>query len=167
MRNRSMTPGTNEQGAEAVRRSWMSRLPGLILALTLGGCVAGSGTGGAGTTPNPPMTLSISNGTTIPVSLVVNGSLVETVPPGEYEDPITARLPALPWNVETRSPAGRVLSTLSVHAGDVWQTALPNGGLQMKGDAVRVDLSCGRLDVWSGPPLLGPTFIPGPSGDCA
>jgi hypothetical protein len=146
----------------------MSRLAGFILAfaLTLGGCVAGGGTGRP-QTPNPPMTLSVSNGTTIAVSLVVNGSVVETVPPGGHEDPIKAKLPALPWNVQMRSPSGRVLSTLSVHAGDVWQTALPNGGLQMKGDAVRVDLSCGRLDVWSGPPLLGPTFIPGPSGDCA
>jgi hypothetical protein len=101
-------------------------------------------------------------------ALVVNGMTVETVPPGGYEDPIKAGLPALPWSVETRSPSGRVLSAMTVHAGDVWQTTPdPSGHSAAKGDAVRVDLSCGRLDVWSGPPLAGPMFSPDPSGDCA
>jgi hypothetical protein len=113
------------------------------------------------------MTLSIENDTTIAVTLVVNGKVIETVPAGGYEDPIKAELPGLPWNVETRSPSGRVLSSMTVHAGDVWQTTDPNGGGEAKGDAVRVDLSCGRLDVWSGTPLLGPPPGPGRSGDCA
>jgi hypothetical protein len=112
-------------------------------------------------------TLSIANYTTIAVTLVVNGQVVETVPAGGYEDPIRADLPGLPWKVETRSPSGRVLSSMTVHAGDVWQTTEPNGNGGAKGDAVRVDLSCGRLDVWSGPPLLGPAPGPGQSGDCA
>lgn len=93
--------------------------------------------------------------------------MIETVPAGGYEGPIKAELPGLPWNVETRSPSRRVLSSMTVHAGDVWQTAAPNGGWGVKGDAVRVDLSCGRLDVWSGPPMLGPASSPGPLGDCA
>ena len=38
--------------------------------------------------------------------------------------------------------------------------------LSAQGDAVRVDLSCGRLDIWSGPPLLGPPPGPGTPGDC-
>jgi hypothetical protein len=113
------------------------------------------------------MPLSISNGTTIPVTLVVNGSVVQTVAPGAHEDPVAAALPALPWTIETRSPSGRVLSRLQVDAGDiVITTPDANGHSSAKGAAVRVDLSCGRLDVWSGPPLLGPTFIPGPAGDC-
>lgn len=107
-------------------------------------------------TQQPP--LSISNGTSIPVTLLVNGSVVETVAPGDRQDPIAAPLPARPWTIEARSPSGRVLSTLTVAAND------PIGSTF--GRAVRADLSCGRLDVWSGPPLLGPTFIPGPSGDC-
>lgn len=115
-----------------------------------------------------PMTLSIANGTTIAVTLIVNGKTVEIVPPGGYEDPIKAVLPELPWNVETRSPSGRVLSSLTVRAGDVvYTTPDPSGRSSAQGDAVRVDLSCGRLDVWSGPPLLGPVFSPGPAGDCA
>jgi hypothetical protein len=108
------------------------------------------------------MTLSIANYTTISVTLVVNGRVIETVPAGGYEDPIKAELPGLPWNLETRSPSGRALSSMTVHAGDVWQTTGAT-----KGDGVRVDLSCGRLDVWSGPPLLGPPPGPGQSGDCA
>jgi hypothetical protein len=114
------------------------------------------------------MTLSIANGTTIAVTLVVNGTVVETVAPGGYQDPVPpTEMPPLPWQVEARSPSGRLLSSLTVHQGDVWQQSTPSGGMLLHGDAVRADLSCGRLDIWSGPPLVGPTFIPGPSGDCS
>jgi hypothetical protein len=36
--------------------------------------------------PSPPMTLSIANETTISVTVVVNGNVVETVPPGGSDD---------------------------------------------------------------------------------
>jgi len=75
-------------------------------------------------------------------------------------------LPRQPWLVEARTPTGRVLSSMTVRPGDVWETTMPDGSTQMKGDAVRVDLSCGRLDMWSGPPLLGPAPGPGKTGDC-
>ena len=149
------------------RRSWLLVVVGPGM---LSGCV---GTGGSSSSSAPAspsgtqMTLSIQNGTTIAVALMVNGTVIETVTAGGYQDPIKAKLPGLPWNVETRSPSGRVLSSMTVHAGDVWQTTDPNGGGETKGDAVRVDLSCGRLDVWSGPPLLGPVPGPGQPGDCA
>jgi len=139
------------------RRSW---LVVVVVAGMLNGCAPPSPSG-------TKMTLSIQNGTTIAVTLVVNGKVIEIVPAGGYEDPIKNELPGLPWDVETRSPSGQVLSSMTVHAGDVWQTTDPNGGGEEKGDAVRVDLSCGRLDVWSGPQPLGPMFRPGPSGDCA
>ena len=35
-----------------------------------------------------------------------------------------------------------------------------------KGSGARVDLSCGRLDVWVGPPMHGPFPAPGRPGDC-
>jgi hypothetical protein len=112
--------------------------------------------------------LSISNGTTIAVRLVVNGADVETIPPGGYADPVTAVLPALPWSIEVRSPSGRVLSRMTVNAGDVvYTTPDASGASSANGRAVRVDLPCGRLDVWSGPPMLGPTFIPNMSLSCA
>ncbi len=138
---------------------------GVLIGGALSGCVGAGGSSPSNPPPAPSatqMTLNVENGTTIAVTLVVNGKVIETVPAGGYEAPIKAQLPGLPWNVETRSPSGRVLSSMTVHAGDVWYTASA-----AKGDAVRVDLSCGRLDVWSGPPLLGPAPGPGRSGDCA
>ena len=112
-------------------------------------------------------TLSISNGTSLSVALEVNGHAVETVPPGTSQDPITVELPPLPWSIVARSPSGRVLAALTVRQGDVVVTTPDAGGhSSAQGKAVRVDLSCGRLDIWSGPPLLGPMFSPGPSGDC-
>jgi hypothetical protein len=57
---------------------------------------------------------------------------------------------------------------MTVKAGDVWQTTPDaNGRSESKGDAIRVDLSCGLLEVWTGPPLTGPPPGPGTSGDCA
>jgi hypothetical protein len=102
------------------------------------------------------------------VTLVVNGVVVETIVPGVQEWPVTAPLPDLPREVETRSPSGRVLSTMTVRAGDVvYTTPDANGESSAKGDAVRVELSCGRLDVWSGPPMYGPVVAPpSASDDC-
>lgn len=112
--------------------------------------------------------LSISNGTTLDVTLVVNGRAIDTVPPGAQRDPLPAALlPTLPWLVEARSPSGRVLSSMTVRQGDVSRTSDGNGGVLLRGHAVRVDLSCGRLDLWSGPPMAGPMPGPGTPGDCA
>ena len=148
------------------RVSWLA-----LMAMAVSGCVGGGGASESPATaapsPTANMTLSIANYTTIAVTLVVNGSVVEVVGPGGYQDPIKVALTALPWTVETRSPSGRVLSSMTVRSGDVWQTSYPGGGGAAHGDAVRVDLSCGRIDVWSGPPLLGPPPGPGTSGDCA
>jgi hypothetical protein len=105
--------------------------------------------------------LVVSNQTTLAVTLAVNGSVVRTIQPNTQETFFVRELPPLPWAVEARAPNGRVLTSMTVRPGDVWETAG-----QMKGDAVRVDLSCGRLDIWSGPPLLGPAPGPGKSGDC-
>ncbi len=128
-------------------------------------------TGGLGHEVVPPeaMTLSISNGTTLTVTLVVDGIVVRTVAPSTGADPIPASaLPALPWVVEARSPSGRVLTSMTVKAGAVWQVAAPvEGGSESKGVGARADLSCGRLDIWSGPPMIGPAPGPGSPGDCA
>jgi hypothetical protein len=103
----------------------------------------------------------VSNGTTLLVTLVVNGSAQRAVPPGSEVRVPAAELPPLPWSIEARMESGRVLASLTVRAGDV-----ASGPGWSKGDGVRVDLSCGRLDVWSGPPLLGPMNGPGAPGDC-
>ena len=100
------------------------------------------------------------------ITLAVNGVVVRTVQAHTQESVLVKDLPPQPWLVEARTPSGRVLSSMTVRPGDVWETNLPDGSTQMKGDAVRVDLSCGRLDMWSGPPLLGPPPGPGKPGDC-
>lgn len=114
-----------------------------------------------------PPGVSVSNGTTLTVTIVVNGSAVRTFAPGSADTVPSGQLPALPWTVEARSPSGRLLLSLTIRPGDVLQTSAPGGGVAVKGDGARVDLSCGRLDVWSGPPLLGPSPGPGSPGDCA
>jgi hypothetical protein len=120
-----------------------------------------------GVLPPDSMSLAVNNGTTLTVSLVVNGTLVASLEPATclgcgVDDGVPASLlPPLPWQAEVRSPIGRVLATLSVHEGDVVYTS--NGG---QGDLALVDLSCGRIELWSGPTHSTPPPGPGTSGDC-
>lgn len=122
----------------------------------------------SGLAPNPPTVadLEISNGTTLVVTLAVNGRPITNVSPRAVERISPTRLPPLPWKVEARAASGRVLASMTIQAGDVLRTTHPDGSTSWKGDAVRVDLSCGRLDIWSGPPLAGPIPGSGSPGDC-
>jgi hypothetical protein len=110
--------------------------------------------------------LVVSNQTGLAITLAVNGVVVRTIQAHSQEAVLVKDLPPQPWLVEARTSSGHVLSSMTVRPDDVWETTSPDGSTQMKGDAVRVDLSCGRLDLWSGPPLLGPTPGPGKPGDC-
>ncbi len=113
-----------------------------------------------------PMKLDLSNGTPLELALVVNGQVIDAhLGKGSHEFE-GWQLPPLPWGVEVRSPGGRTLLTLLVQAGDVSTKTIPNGGTEMRGDGARVDLSCGRIDLYSGPPPLGPVPGPGVPGDC-
>jgi hypothetical protein len=136
------------------------RLAGLLLAGCIAGCVAPPAS------PATPAGIGVSNGTTLAVTLVVNGTAVATVEPHSDDAIAAPDLPPLPWVVDVRSPSGRLLTSMVVHPGDVRATSLPSGGHDSQGVGIRVDLSCGRLDVWSGPPLLGPMPGPGLPGDC-
>lgn len=127
-----------------------------VLAALLAACQAVTGV-----VQPPDMTISLQNGTTKDVVLVVNGSPVRQVRPGDQVEVDAAALPALPWVAEVRLPTGRRLVGLTIRAGDV-----VTGAPSQKGDAARADLSCGRIDLWSGPPLLGPAPGPGTPGDC-
>jgi hypothetical protein len=111
--------------------------------------------------PASEMKLSVLNGTTKTLALVVNAVEVRTLQPGVQADVAANDLPALPWSAEVRLPTGRSLLALTVRAGDV-----VIGASSEKGDGTRVDLSCGRIDLWSGPPLLGPAPQTGAPGDC-
>jgi len=119
--------------------------------------------------PSTPLALSISNQTTLDVTLVVNDQVVGAFPPTAHEDPIPAsRLPPPPWHVEARTTTGRVLASIDVRPGDVWSTTPDAAGRSsVRGKADRAELSCGRLDIWSGPPLVGPAPPASfPPGDC-
>lgn len=100
------------------------------------------------------LALNIENSTTVAVRLLVNGTLVATVPPFTTEAPIAAALPALPWAILVEAPSGRTLLAL-----DVAGPGGPGAGAS--------DLACGRLVVSAGRQFhVEPTFIPDPSKPC-
>jgi hypothetical protein len=118
----------------------------------------------------PPPPLWIANGTTLTVSLLVNGRLVAEAKPGGVATEIAAaKLPPLPWRVEARSPSGRLLTSMSVERGQVAQAVGTGGLTATRGRVGQVDLSCGRLTIWSGdvqPSGPAPPIPPGMPGDC-
>lgn len=119
-------------------------------------------------TPTPP-NLGISNGTALTVTLVVNGRPIGEFEPGGNPSIDVAALPALPWDVEARSPSGRVLTSMRVEAGQVSSTTGQGGVVERSGVLGRVDLSCGRLTIWAGdtqPSGPAPPPSPGTPGDC-
>jgi hypothetical protein len=130
-------------------------------------CFACAGCGFLSLEPPPPR-LGISNGTTLVVTVVVNGRQVGAVQPRSGMDPVDPTLlPPLPWIVEARSESGRLLTWMTVTAGQVSTTRLPDGTASMSGTLGRVDLSCGRFDMWAGDfPASGPIPGPGLLGDC-
>jgi hypothetical protein len=111
--------------------------------------------------------LGVSNGTTLIVTLVVNGQRVGDFPPDGPGPTIDiAVLPPLPWNVEARSLSGRVLTFMQVAPGEIQSADSAVHTIPMG----RVDLSCGRLTIWAGDfPPSGPVPLPsaGSPGDCA
>lgn len=127
----------------------------------LGAVLALLGAAGCGPPPIAVAPLSYSNQTSIAVDLFVNGTKLTTVAPGvEGKAPVSI-LPPLPWAVTAQTGKGRVIASFSVKPGDVIES-----GSGQRGAGIRSDLSCGRLDIWAGPPLAGPPPGPGTPGDC-
>jgi hypothetical protein len=117
-------------------------------------------------TPPDQMRLELSNGSVIPVVLHVNGGAGHDVPPGGRADLGMGDIGPPPWSAVVTTAAGRELLRLAVGPGDVVRSNT-GGGTSSSGRGVRADLSCGRIDLWSGPPMMGPappeSFAP---GDC-
>jgi hypothetical protein len=120
----------------------------------------------AGSASPKPVNLGVSNGTDLTVGLYVNGAPFRTVQPKSGDFAMdTSTLPPMPWNVEARSPSGRVLLAMNVTAD---QIRTDNIGVTSESSA-RVDLSCGSLRMWAGD--IGPSgsaadSSPGQPGDC-
>jgi len=142
-------------------RLWQWAVPALLVLLA--GCLAP-----AEGVDNSP-TLTVANQTELAVSLFVNGDLIAEFS-AQTGERVGADLPPLPWDVEARSPRGRVLASMRVDVGDVRTETDADGVITHTTAFGRVDLSCGRLTIWAGDaapsgPAPGPD--PGIPGDCA
>ena len=143
-----------------------------LIAISVWGCMSGSDHAGTPTLQSgaPVSTsLNVSNGTTLDVTIEVNGTEVAQFP-AEGQGQITvddSKLPPVPWNVAARSPSGRILATMTVTEQDVEQLGMGTFSIPMG----RVDLSCGRLTMWAGdyPPSgpVPPSPAASPGSDCA
>jgi hypothetical protein len=150
-----MTPVT---GSRRATSGWAAALLAILVSLSIAGCAL------LGSDEVP--SLGVDNATTLAVTITVNGVKVDTVPPGTQRSIAAETLPAMPWTVQALSPSGRVLLEFQVVPGAVFRTTDPDGSTSMGGAGNRVDLSCGRLDVYAGPPMMGPMPGPGIPGDC-
>jgi hypothetical protein len=129
------------------------------VALLVAACVTQGPT--IGPVPDDQMILSVSNLTDRQLELFVNDGRVAVLDPASSKDVPAGQLPAMPWAAQVRLPTGRVLLELTIRSGSFTRNA--NGG---SGPGTRVDLSCGRIDLWSGFPLMGPIPGPGVPSDC-
>ena len=136
----------------------LARIAALVLAVVAAAC----GTIVPG--ERPP--LGVSNGTDLVVTVIVNGNPVGVFAPdaGSLIDPNL--LPPLPWAVEARTASGRVLTSMTVEPGLVFRETMADGSVHISGALGRVDLSCGRFDMWAGESIGGPAPGPGAPGDC-
>lgn len=119
-----------------------------------------------GIVPPEQMELTVANLSSLDLVLVLNGAPIQPLRPGTRTAVPASRLPALPWAAEVRLPTGRSLVATTVNAGDIWSRPIANGGTELHGVGARLDLSCGRIDLYSGPPLMGPAPGSGSPGDC-
>ena len=120
-------------------------------------------------TPVPSPRLAIANGTDLDVTVVVNGQEIAVYPPGGGDEIDAEALPTLPWNVEARSPTGRVLTTMEVRPGDLQHTRDARGNESFSGTVATATLSCGLLILWAGytpPSVPAPPPDAGQRGDC-
>ena len=110
--------------------------------------------------------VDVANGTTLVVTVVVNGAPIQVVAAGTSATVKAAVLGPKPWHVEARTASGRVLLRFAVQPGQITRIEAGTGATRLTGAGARRDLSCGRLDVTVGPPMLGPAPGPGEPGDC-
>ena len=131
--------------------------------IALAACLTASAFAGCGLLPSASSVrdLHVENGTTKTITLLVDGATVATVPAGQEATVAEGSLPGGVWSVEARLPGGKAVLEGEVDKGRVSQS--DDSG---SGSGLRADLSCGRVDVWVGVPMMGPAPGPGTPGDC-
>jgi len=96
---------------------------------------------------DPPV---VSNETSLPVTVRVNGTVLQVIPPTTQSALAVTGPP--PWYIELLAPGGFRLAT---------------GYIGGEGPLFyRTDLSCGRIDITWRTVILGPMKGPGQPGDC-
>jgi hypothetical protein len=112
-------------------------------------------------------TLHVSNSTTLPLTLVVNGQDVAVLEPGRAASISPVDLPSLPWSVSTVTSTGRVLAAMQVEPGSVVDERALDGTGSYSAPAGGVGLSCGQIRMWvGGTPPIGGGPAEGTPGDC-
>lgn len=137
-----------------------------LVALALATLILAAGCAIAAPVSRSSRDLHVDNGTTKAITVLVDGAIVSTVAASQSTTIPESSLPAGDWTVEARLPGGRRIFRGQIAPSAVSQTTDPNGGTTMTGSGQRADLSCGRLDVWVGIPMLGPYPGSGTPGDC-
>ena len=133
-----------------------------LLAFAAGGC--GSAAPSAlplGPVPDGQMSLTANNQSDRSLELFVNDGKVADVAAKSQLTIQAKDLHPLPWAAELRLPTGRTLLELTITSGSV--VRLENGSRSV---GTRVDLSCGRIELWAVFPLGGPAPGSGRPGDC-
>ena len=136
---------------------WIVLATGLVAVVAIAACDV--------VMPETP-DLHVDNGTTLDVEVFVGERLIDTVGPSTVVTWSPPTVPPLPWRVSVRTGSGRELVAFVVGPGDGGSTTGPDGLVDTHGAGARVDLSCGRLDAYAGPPLIGPAPRPAVPGDC-
>jgi hypothetical protein len=107
------------------------------------------------------MSLTANNQSDRALELFVNGGKIADVSPMSDLTMAAKDLPPLPWAAELRLPTGRTLVGVTVTSGSVVRRETGSTGV-----GNRVDLSCGRIELYAVIPLGGPAPGPGRPGDC-
>lgn len=104
----------------------------------------------------PAYDVWVNNSTPLSLVVRVNDEQVDTVGPMVQMSISASSLPALPWTVEVDAANGRAILSFPVEADSVSAGSGLATAEVLHGAGQFVDLSCGRIDAWVGPPLLGP-----------
>ena len=141
----------------------MERVLGALLLVIV---AAGCGSNGPSNLPLGPvsdadMSLTANNESDRALELYVNDIKIADVAAKSSPTIKSPDLPPLPWNAELRLTTGRTLVSVTITSGSVVRTESSAQGV-----GNRVDLSCGRVELYAVIPLGGPAPGPGKPGDC-